>query len=445
MLAASALAYLLLATILVMAVYSLERTARRTIARLLLESGVELDGEMTLAHMRANISSIVASLDEARQKERSLATEAAIGRMAQLLAHDVRKPITLVRAGVAALARQSDPAQVLQKAGALADRMETVTRSVEGLIEDVLEAGRPTRIAAEPASVRALVETALAELAIVAPGPALRTTVTFGHHNKGVFDTAKVGRVLTNIIDNAVAAAGAAGRIWIRTEECEPAGALRIIVGNSGSFIAEQDRLKVFDSFYTSGKRNGTGLGLAIARKIIEAHGGRIWCVSSESPGDAPETEFVFELPPKSGSPDEAPIQSRITAQSPVAATPGPKDAVAVVVLDDDPFVREDWASHLEDVAVAEFARPEDFLAALDQTPDKFVGVKAVVTDYYFDQTSALTGIDLAARLAGKLVGAAILLASDVVRDGLDLPPGVQAIPKTPLRAPELWRRIGYA
>ena len=66
-----------------------------------------------------------------------------------------------------------------------------------------------------------------------------------------------------------------------------------ITIGNSDSFIENADIDRIFDSFFTKKKSGGTGLGLAIAKKIVESHGGQIWCRSDINLG----TEFVFPLP----------------------------------------------------------------------------------------------------------------------------------------------------
>jgi signal transduction histidine kinase len=55
-----------------------------------------------------------------------------------------------------------------------------------------------------------------------------------------------------------------------------------VTLTDEGPGIPEGVREKIFDKFYTIGKRYGTGLGLAICRGIIEAHGGEIMASSSE-------------------------------------------------------------------------------------------------------------------------------------------------------------------
>jgi len=58
---------------------------------------------------------------------------------------------------------------------------------------------------------------------------------------------------------------------------------------------------KVFDDFFRASnvEAKGTGLGLSIAKRIVEAHGGRIW-VESPCPESNTGSKFTFTLPKKS-------------------------------------------------------------------------------------------------------------------------------------------------
>lgn len=71
-------------------------------------------------------------------------------------------------------------------------------------------------------------------------------------------------------------------------------------VWNSGPGVDPADQEKIFDKFYrvqdeTTREKRGTGLGLYNVRRIIEAHGGKIWCESQ--PGEW--INFLFLLPKK--------------------------------------------------------------------------------------------------------------------------------------------------
>jgi signal transduction histidine kinase len=71
----------------------------------------------------------------------------------------------------------------------------------------------------------------------------------------------------------------------------EESPAIEVAIQDNGSGVAADARRYVFDAFFTT-KTKGTGLGMAIARRIIEAHGGRLELGDSE--GGA---EFVIQLP----------------------------------------------------------------------------------------------------------------------------------------------------
>jgi signal transduction histidine kinase len=109
-------------------------------------------------------------------------------------------------------------------------------------------------------------------------------------------DPRRLEQAVANIVDNAVRHTPAGGKITLSAAFHN--GHLQIAVHNTGSFIPQEARGRVFDRFFqlkprgSSGDGN-TGLGLAITREIVEAHGGGITVASSEEGG----TEFVISLP----------------------------------------------------------------------------------------------------------------------------------------------------
>ena len=56
-------------------------------------------------------------------------------------------------------------------------------------------------------------------------------------------------------------------------------------IKDNGRGIGPSDLPRVFEPFFTTGKRRGTGLGLAICRNIIDAHGGEIQVQSQPGSG----------------------------------------------------------------------------------------------------------------------------------------------------------------
>ena len=110
-------------------------------------------------------------------------------------------------------------------------------------------------------------------------------------------DPDKVGRVLINLVDNAVKYSPDGGRVTVRIEG---AGShVRFAVADEGLGIPPAEHRRVFEKFYrldpnmTRGV-GGTGLGLYICRELVRRMDGRIWV---ESPGLGRGSTFVVELP----------------------------------------------------------------------------------------------------------------------------------------------------
>jgi PAS domain S-box-containing protein len=109
-------------------------------------------------------------------------------------------------------------------------------------------------------------------------------------------DPALLEIVYRNLFGNALKYRSSGGKIAFGVEILE--GGLRFNVWNAGPGVALDQVERIFEKFYrvhdeTTRHKRGTGLGLYNIRKIIEAHGGRIWCESL--PGEW--INFVFELP----------------------------------------------------------------------------------------------------------------------------------------------------
>ncbi|HXK61498.1 MAG TPA: ATP-binding protein [Acidobacteriota bacterium] len=86
-------------------------------------------------------------------------------------------------------------------------------------------------------------------------------------------DSEQIGRLLQNLLLNAIDAMPSGGRLTVRTRDHE-AGIL-LEVEDTGVGLTEEERERVFTPYYTT-KQHGTGLGLAIVQSIISDHRGRL-------------------------------------------------------------------------------------------------------------------------------------------------------------------------
>jgi signal transduction histidine kinase len=98
----------------------------------------------------------------------------------------------------------------------------------------------------------------------------------------------KIGRVLTNLVNNALQHSPNQGTILLEADRTSDG--IRVVVKDEGTGFPPEDLKRVFDQFYRgeearSRATGGAGLGLAIAKGLVEAHGGRIWAENIEGRG----------------------------------------------------------------------------------------------------------------------------------------------------------------
>jgi len=111
------------------------------------------------------------------------------------------------------------------------------------------------------------------------------------------FDQETIQRVLINLVGNAIKFTPEGGRINVRLREL--LNEVRVCIEDSGKGIPGDRIDHVFEEFTQLDRndaRRGSGLGLAISKKIVEAHGGRIWVESAPGSG----SRFSFSLPKNS-------------------------------------------------------------------------------------------------------------------------------------------------
>lgn len=218
-------------------------------------------------------------------------SNAAIAQTTQMLAHDVRKPFSMLKSGLS-LIKNADSSRKNEIVGLVEGQVNTAIRDVSEMITDIMEIGNTSDLRLIPTSISKIAESTLIQVAHIFPER--KVYLSFDIKEEFILgEPRKLKRVFSNIISNAIQASeDDSVNIWIKSEKTD-SGKVRLILGNSGSFIPEADREKLFESFYTKGKKDGTGLGLAIVKKIIESHGGEISIESRQVPMMC---EFVIDL-----------------------------------------------------------------------------------------------------------------------------------------------------
>jgi two-component system phosphate regulon sensor histidine kinase PhoR len=215
------------------------------------------------------------------------------------IGHELRTPLTAIRLlldGARAAARTDTPlpaalARTLDQIDDQTTALTQLTQELSDLAQ--IESGQlPMRLI--EIDLHEVVAAVLTRLSPQAERAGLQLTSTVDPSLRVLIDPAQIQRVLSNLVHNAVKFT-AKGSITVDAE-IEDEDFIRIGVRDTGEGIPADELPRIFERFYKVDRargRSGTGLGLAIARHIVEAHGGRIWVVSTLGAG----TTFWFTVP----------------------------------------------------------------------------------------------------------------------------------------------------
>ncbi len=237
-----------------------------------------------------SITELLTRILHLRQELRFKAKLAGIGQTVTMFAHDARKPLSAIESFLNNFDSTRDDPKFVQSFLKLVRQAKV---DLDRMMEDMLEFGHNRPLVKEDWELLDLVELAMVETADLKHGSTILFEYDFQHSRRLHIDKTEVKRVIGNILSNAFDAVDDGGKIWFRTKDVDCGDWMEIEIGNTGSFLSPEDRLKVFEPFFTSGKKTGTGLGLAIAYKVVTAHGGEISVESEKMKG----TWFRFVLP----------------------------------------------------------------------------------------------------------------------------------------------------
>ena len=250
---------------------------------------LSVPGRDEVAGLANDFNRMADALSEAASRQREL--EHARRELVAAVSHDLRTPLTAVRAMVEALADGvvSDPQTRERYLKSAQAQLENLSTLVDDLFEIAqLDAG-VLQIELERASLHDLVSDTLSNLQPHAERQGVRLV---GEVEPGadlvLMNPPKLQRVLHNLISNALRHTPADGTITLRATTA--GDEVQVTVVDNGEGISPDDLPHVFERTYRGEKSRsrdygGAGLGLAIVRGLIEAHGGRIWVESQPNAG----------------------------------------------------------------------------------------------------------------------------------------------------------------
>jgi two-component system phosphate regulon sensor histidine kinase PhoR len=213
------------------------------------------------------------------------------------ISHELRTPITSIRLLSDTLLRGA--LRDRERATGLLEKITSETDTLQQMAQELLdlsmiESGM-TLVRLVPVELSELIAAAVDHLSEQAHRKGLSIEGQSPPHLQVLADPEQIGRVLTNLLHNAIKFTPEGGIVEISVELDQEWAT--VAVTDTGPGIPEHERERVFERFYRGDQARtgpGTGLGLAIAKHIVEAHGGRIWAEESPTP---PGARLCFTLP----------------------------------------------------------------------------------------------------------------------------------------------------
>jgi len=209
------------------------------------------------------------------------------------MSHDLRTPLTTILGAAQAAAPQlhDHPAQAL--VASICDQAQAMLRLIENLLDMARLQGRGVELNRQWQSLEEIVGSALRELRETLRTHPLKVELQPDLPLLEV-DALLIERVLVNLLENAAKHTPAGTLIEVRARA--GGGNVTVEVDDAGPGLPEIAPERLFDPFERGRRESsvaGIGLGLALARRIVEAHGGRIEA-RRRSPAGA---SFVVTLP----------------------------------------------------------------------------------------------------------------------------------------------------
>jgi two-component system, OmpR family, sensor histidine kinase MprB len=226
---------------------------------------IEVRGDDELGRLAASFNEMMAALERSEAAQRRLVADAS---------HELRTPLATLRANIETLGRSDriDPEERKRLVADVTEELEEMTQ----LVGDVVELARAP---GEDAIARQ--DVALDELARDAIERAERRArgISFERHFHPSLvhaDPERLGRAISNMLDNATKWSPPGGRVEVDVGEG------RVTVRDHGPGFPDGELDRVFDRFWRADEargKPGSGLGLAIVQRVAEEHGGsaRAW------------------------------------------------------------------------------------------------------------------------------------------------------------------------
>ncbi len=216
-----------------------------------------------------------------------------LAELAGSLAHEIKNPLSVIHMNIDLLSEDLSEidSPITRRSLDRVDIVRSQCERMEALLRDFLKYARLRDIDLLPGSLNDQIEQVLRAYQAQANAADIDIEKYLDPDLPAILlHSDSLQAALMNLVKNALEAMDRGGQLWARTYTTRGGIALDLI--DTGCGVDDTTVLHMFEPFYST-KDEGSGLGLPTARKIIEAHGGRISVQSEVGRG----TKFTLEFP----------------------------------------------------------------------------------------------------------------------------------------------------
>ncbi len=223
------------------------------------------------------------------REQKSLEKFASAGRMARMIAHEVRNPLTNIGLANDQL---KDAVEINEENTMLIGMIKRNGERINNLIGELLNATKFIELNCQPFFINNLLDEVLVEINNKVMLPSIDVQKDYSQAtSKVLVDETKIKTALYNLIVNVGQFTLPKGKGILQITTCDVNNQCRVIINSNGACMDEESIAKLFEPFFNKNNDND-GLGLTTAHNIILNHKGSINVKSH--PGNG--TSFIISL-----------------------------------------------------------------------------------------------------------------------------------------------------
>jgi signal transduction histidine kinase len=247
---------------------------------------VQIKDKGELGELAQTFNSMAGDLERAEKLRQNMVAD---------VAHELRTPLSNIQGYLEAL-RDGVMKPDKETIRSLYEEASLLSRLVDDLQELSLAEAGELKLVRQVEDIGGLIRQAVAAVEAQKKAKGLVLTVELPELPPVNIDSRRIGEVLRNLLENAVAHTGKGDTVTVAARQLDRL--VEISVTDTGEGIPAKELPNIFERFYRVDKSRaratgGSGLGLTIARRLVEAHGGSIEAQSEPGKG----SRFAFTVP----------------------------------------------------------------------------------------------------------------------------------------------------